>query len=373
MSCDPLVTEFATNERAKDYTAHIISSPPNKDTLTVATWNIRFGIGRAEWFGDSCGELVLFNAEEVEDGLELLAAQIAEMDADILLLQEVDIDSKRSAYIDQVQWLLDNTGMNYGVYASMWEVQFVPSDGLGRINTGNAILSKWPLSDAERIQLSLRGDQDDLTRAFYVRRNVLRAKVNYPGNLFWAVDIHASAFSNDDTKQKQYVEFKDVLDELNAQGEHFVAGGDLNELPPGAVKNNYCDNDRCPDEESEDDEGCDFSNETTWISALFDSYVPAVSLVISEQGTVVYVVKDGKAHKVPVRAFKERNDFVEIEDFTHQLKPETDLILRGSGAVFPGAKVFITNLETEPKSKAPFNSASKDGKPSEDPAKTPKT
>jgi len=279
MSCDPLVTEFATNERAKDYTAHIISSPPNKDTLTVATWNIRFGIGRAEWFGDSCGELVLFNAEEVEDGLELLAAQIAEMDADILLLQEVDIDSKRSAYIDQVQWLLDNTGMNYGVYASMWEVQFVPSDGLGRINTGNAILSKWPLSDAERIQLSLRGDQDDLTRAFYVRRNVLRAKVNYPGNLFWAVDIHASAFSNDDTKQKQYVEFKAVLDELDTQGEHFVAGGDLNQLPPGAVKNNYCDNDRCPGESTEDDEGCDFSNETTWISALFDSYVPAVSLV----------------------------------------------------------------------------------------------
>jgi len=279
MSCDPLVTEFATNERAKDYTAHIISSPPNKDTLTVATWNIRFGIGRAEWFGDSCGELVLFNAEEVEDGLELLAAQIAEMDADILLLQEVDIDSKRSAYIDQVQWLLDNTGMNYGVYASMWEVQFVPSDGLGRINTGNAILSKWPLSDAERIQLSLRGDQDDLTRAFYVRRNVLRAKVNYPGNLFWAVDIHASAFSNDDTKQKQYVEFKAVLDELDTQGEHFVAGGDLNQLPPGAVKNNYCDNDRCPSESTEDDEGCDFSNETTWISALFDSYVPAVSLV----------------------------------------------------------------------------------------------
>ena len=278
-SCDPLVTEFPTEQAATEYTAKTFSTPPNKDTLTVVTWNIRFGIGRAKWFGDSCGELVLFDTDEIQDGLELLAAKITAMDADILLLQEVDIDSKRSAYIDQVQWLLDNTAMNYGVYASMWEVQFVPSDGLGRVNTGNAILSRWPLSEAERIPLSLRGDQDDLVRAFYVRRNVLRAKVNYPGSLFWAVDIHASAFSNDDTKQKQYVEFKDVLDELNAQGEHFVAGGDLNELPPGAVKNNYCDNDRCPDESPEEDEGCDFSNETTWISALFNSYVPAVSLV----------------------------------------------------------------------------------------------
>ena len=288
ISCDPLVTEFSSNEPPKEYTAKNLVSAPNKDTLTVVTWNIRFGIGRANWFGDSCGDLVLFDNETILDGLELLAQKITEMDADILLLQEVDTDSKRSAYIDQVQWLLDHTSMNYGVYASMWEVQFVPSDGLGRVNTGNAILSKWPLSEAERIQLSLRGDQDALTKAFYVRRNVLKAVVNYPGNPFWAVDIHASAFSNDDTKQKQFLEFKDVLDEINSKGEFFVAGGDLNELPPGATKNNYCEEDRCPDELPEDDEGCDFSNETTWINPLYDTYVPSVSLVDYQQNEQLY-------------------------------------------------------------------------------------
>ena len=288
ISCDPLVTDFSSNEPPKEYTAKNLVSAPNKDTLTVVTWNIRFGIGRANWFGDSCGDLVLFDNETILDGLELLAQKITEMDADILLLQEVDTDSKRSAYIDQVQWLLDHTSMNYGVYASMWEVQFVPSDGLGRVNTGNAILSKWPLSEAERIQLSLRGDQDALTKAFYVRRNVLKAVVNYPGNPFWAVDIHASAFSNDDTKQKQFLEFKDVLDEINSKGEIFVAGGDLNELPPGATKNNYCEEDRCPDELPEDDEGCDFSNETTWINPLYDTYVPSVSLVDYQQNEQLY-------------------------------------------------------------------------------------
>ena len=288
ISCDPLVTDFSSNEPPKEYTAKNLVSAPNKDTLTVVTWNIRFGIGRANWFGDSCGDLVLFDNETIIDGLELLAQKITEMDADILLLQEVDTDSKRSAYIDQVQWLLDHTSMNYGVYASMWEVQFVPSDGLGRVNTGNAILSKWPLSEAERIQLSLRGDQDALTKAFYVRRNVLKAVVNYPGNPFWAVDIHASAFSNDDTKQKQFLEFKDVLDEISSKGELFVAGGDLNELPPGATKNNYCEEDRCPDELPEDDEGCDFSNETTWINPLYDTYVPSVSLVDYQQNEQLY-------------------------------------------------------------------------------------
>ena len=39
------------------------------------------------------------------------------------------------------------------------EVDFVFSDGLGRINTGNAILSKFEITDAKRIKLSLRTDQ----------------------------------------------------------------------------------------------------------------------------------------------------------------------------------------------------------------------
>lgn len=74
-------------------------------------------------------------------------------------------------------------------------------------------------------------------------------------------------------------------------------------------------------------------------------HVPSVALVIGEKGTVVYIVKEKKAHLVPVRAFKEQGGLIEIDDFTHQLSSDSELILRGSGAVFPGAKVFPTNLE----------------------------
>ena len=89
-------------------------------------------------------------------------------------------------------------------------------------------------------------------------------------------------------------------------------------------------------------------------------HVPSVALVISEKGTVVYVVKESKAHLVPVRAYKERNELIEIDDFTNQLSPESELILRGSGAVFPGAKVFPTNVE--PEAKTDFNTAPKKNK-----------
>jgi len=76
-------------------------------------------------------------------------------------------------------------------------------------------------------------------------------------------------------------------------------------------------------------------------------HVPSVALVISEKGTVVYVVKESKAHLIPVRAYKEQNELIEVDDFTHQLSPDSELILRGAGAVFPGAKVFATNLKPE--------------------------
>jgi len=89
-------------------------------------------------------------------------------------------------------------------------------------------------------------------------------------------------------------------------------------------------------------------------------HVPSVALVISETGTVVYVVKESKAHLVPVRAYKERNELIEIDDFTNQLSPDSELILRGSGAVFPGAKVFPTNVE--PEAKTDFNTAPKQNK-----------
>ena len=104
-------------------------------------------------------------------------------------------------------------------------------------------------------------------------------------------------------------------------------------------------------------------------------HVPAVSLVISEKGTVVYIVKDKKAHLVPVKAFKEHDDFVEIKDFTRQLNADADLILRGSGAVFPGVNVFLTN--PVPNTETPFSSASKDSESKElsdeTPAKNPET
>ncbi|MEE3135532.1 MAG: hypothetical protein VX261_02160, partial [Candidatus Neomarinimicrobiota bacterium] len=128
-SCDPLVNEFNDIEEAIMYRANNIAEFSAKDTIKVMSWNIRFGVARLRFFGDGCGDRVILKKSEVYEALEDLVKKIKMEDPDILLLQEVDVQSKKTGYIDQAQWLVDHTDFNYGAYASMWESQIILADG----------------------------------------------------------------------------------------------------------------------------------------------------------------------------------------------------------------------------------------------------
>ena len=287
ISCEPLVTTFDDEEDAVMYKANSLQTTPAEiDKIKVMTWNIRFGAGRIPWFGDSCGDRVILSKDEVKHNLQAIADFINIIQPDILFINEIDIESKRTAYIDEVQWLLNNTYLNYGAFASNWKSQFIPSDGLGRMNMGNAVLSRWNIGEATRIKLPLRGDQDALTEYFYLRRNILKTRIDLPGlDNFYAVTSHLSAFSTDDTKQKQVNLLVSTLENIDNQGALFVLGGDFNLLPPVATKTDYCIEDKCPDEsfhQPGDDpyhkEGSYFTPEITWLQPVYNLYQSAVSL-----------------------------------------------------------------------------------------------
>ena len=154
----------------------------------------------------------------------------------------------------------------------------------GRIDQGNVVLSKWPIEEAQRIQLALRTDQSSFVQYFYLRRNILKTKINVPftSNPFYAIVTHTTAFATDDTKQKHILGFKNILDDIVSSGFSFVAGGDLNAIPPNATKTNYCYDDQCEigdyDPSDEKKGGCDFTEEINWLNDLYGSYEPAITL-----------------------------------------------------------------------------------------------
>jgi endonuclease/exonuclease/phosphatase family metal-dependent hydrolase len=304
-SCEMPATGFDEEENGQ-YLEKVlkVEAPSPDSSIVVMTWNIRYGFARGPWFGDACGYKVIYSKEEVIANLEKIAQRINQVNPDILFLQEAELNSTRSAYVNEVKWLLDHTGFNYVAYGLQWKAQFVPSDGLGRVEETNAIFSRWKLKDAKRFQLDRRQDQIAIERYFYERYCMVEATAEIPGfQDLVLLNIHASAFSTDETKSKNLKEFKKELDDLSGSGKFFVAGGDLNALPPGAVQTDYCIEDMCPGEsfhQPGDDPmhkiGSDYTPEKEWMVPLFNSYQNVITL--------------NQIHSVP-EAF-----------FTHTTRPE---------------------------------------------------
>jgi endonuclease/exonuclease/phosphatase family metal-dependent hydrolase len=293
LSCRSLVNTFDSIEEGMYFKASNISESDFFDSLKVMTWNIRFGGGRIAYFGDSCGDRSLMTEDETVIYLDKIINHINNISKpDILLFQEIDLSSKRSAYLNQIQYILDKTYFNYAAYGSNWDVNFVPSDGIGKVNMGNAIFSRWKIKDAERIKLALRTDQKFYVQYGYLRRNILRAKIVLPNDQdIYAVNIHATAFATDDTKQKHIDKYKEVLDEINDRGEYFITGGDLNSLPPNAEIIDFCLQDMCDGDEfhSENSKGPyhregsyfnNFEGEPDLVAPFYLSYYSAIDTAL---------------------------------------------------------------------------------------------
>lgn len=273
-ACDPFHTQFDDEEPARAYRARTIQGDDQeKDVLTVMTWNIKYGGGRILFFWECGGTRGNMTGDEVRNHLDGIAAKIRELDPDIVLLQEVDVLSKRSAYVDQVQYLLDHTHLNYGYYASAWKADFIPSDGLGRMDSGNAILSRWKLADGRRIALPLIGNYSAIEKYFYLKRNILTARVLHPRRPFIVANVHTEAFAEDDTKKKHLEKFHAVLSELAQQNVPFVAGGDLNSIPKASPQRKDFPDDSCGDARFKGD---DYTGEDDWLDPLFADFYSAV-------------------------------------------------------------------------------------------------
>ena len=117
IGCEPFVNEFSDSSVPLRFEASNMdnsSSAYQGGGVKVLTWNMRSGIGRSSFFGDSCGEGVITDEETVSDAMEAIAETLNVIDADIVFLQEVDLESKRTGYWNQIQYLLDNTYLNHG-------------------------------------------------------------------------------------------------------------------------------------------------------------------------------------------------------------------------------------------------------------------
>ncbi|MEZ4314066.1 MAG: endonuclease/exonuclease/phosphatase family protein [Polyangiaceae bacterium] len=235
--CEPLSGDFDFERREAPVFARSEIVPPEQEApgeLRVMAYNIKFGAARADIWFDYWGDEVQIPYEEVSANLANIAALVREQDVDILIAEEVDVNSRRTGYHDMVREILEATDLNYAAYYQTWESRYVPSEGLGRIDMGNVIFSRYPITLAESIKQPDRTDQDGLTATFYLHRSIGRAIVDIGGAREIAVyAVHTEAYDQDGTKGRQ---IEQIHDEVSTETRPFLLGGDFNELPPNAVK-----------------------------------------------------------------------------------------------------------------------------------------
>lgn len=274
-ACEPLADDLDFEREAVPVfqSAHDPGAPPSAPrSLRVMTYNLKFGAARIDFWFDYYGDRVQMSAREVESNLRGLEALIAEYDPDVLVAQEVDVGSRRSAYVDMVQHVLDHGRLRYGAFFETWQSRYVPSEGLGRVAMGNAIFSKYPIRDAERIRQEDRGDQSVLTRTFYIHRVLGRAVIDLGDRDVVAYAVHTEAYDQDGTKQKQ---IRQIYDEASRETQPTLLAGDFNELPPVAVKRSDFD------DENAEAAGTDFEQPAYTPEAMqpfFDAFTPSLTL-----------------------------------------------------------------------------------------------
>ena len=234
--CEPLA--LSSDELAKEsprFRADQIVEPEGDGKrVRVMAWNIKYGAMRAPFWFDCWGDQVVLSAKQVEQNMEELYGMIREADPDILMVEEIELHSRRSAYYDMVQGILDHTDLNYGAYYETWHSRYIPSEGLGRMSLGNAIFSKYPITKSTKIAQDDREDLDSVTRIFYIHRSIGRAEIMLPDDVqVAAYVVHTEAYDEDGTKARQINQIYDVV---STEALPFVLGGDFNELPPTAAQ-----------------------------------------------------------------------------------------------------------------------------------------
>lgn len=200
--------------------------------LKVLAWNVKYGAARIDFWFDLWGDRVQMTGQEVAANMASIYRLVNEVNPDILMTEEIEINSRRSAYTNMVTGMLEGTSLNYAAYFPTWRSKYIPSEGLGRMDLGNAIFSRYPITSALRIAQIDRTDQDALTRYFYIHRAVGRVVLDV-GRDVAAMVVHTEAYDKDGTKGKQLLQ---ILELMNGETLPFVIGGDFNSLPPGTVK-----------------------------------------------------------------------------------------------------------------------------------------
>lgn len=215
--------------------------------LRVMSWNVQFfaGSGYVFWHdipgggGDDSGP----SGESMAMTLEDAASFIDSVNPDVLLLQEVDDNARRTGSVDQLAALQAELEERYVCSTSSlyWSSVFVPfGDAQGKVGTKLSVLSRYQISDGVRHQIPPLGNVLEGTYDFggvidngYGPQHAL-LEVRLPvinGESLAVLTTDMDLYQHDDSPIERVDRVEHILSGLDLAAVPWLIGGDFNLLP----------------------------------------------------------------------------------------------------------------------------------------------
>ena len=201
------------------------------DSVKFVAWNIGYGAlgDNADFFMD--GGKMVYSADEarVKTNMEAIASEVSAQDPDIIMFQEIDLDSSRSYHIDETNYF-DGMGYNNMAFANNFKVAYFPFPipPYGKIDSGIATYSKYATSSATRVQLPCPFSWP--VRTINLKRCLLITRIPVEGGKeLVIVNLHLEAYDDGEGKAAQAEMLMGILNEETAKGNYVIAGGDFNQ------------------------------------------------------------------------------------------------------------------------------------------------
>lgn len=203
-----------------------------KEIIKIASYNIGHGQGVKKNSWD-------YRDKKATIGqLETVAAAINKMDADAIMLQEVDLKSNRTHGIDQLKFIKQRTAYGYQACALVWKKNHVPfpffplKHQIGMVRTANCILSKYPLSNHESLIFDKPASHPWWLNIGYIDRGLQRVNMKIGEKKIALLNVHLEAWDIA-AREKQILEVASYMAILDMP---LILGGDFNTLMPDTKK-----------------------------------------------------------------------------------------------------------------------------------------
>ena len=202
--------------------------------LIIVSWNCGYGAlgDNADFFMDGGSSVYTADKDRVSSNLAGISEKISALSPDIVILQEVDINSSRSYGTDERNVLrVALPESTCEAFAYNFKALYVPYPlpPIGHVESGLYTLSRIQARTAERISLPVPFSWPvrlvNLKRCLLVSRYPVRSS----DKELVLINLHLEAYDSGEGKEAQTRQLVSLMQAEYEKGNYVIAGGDFNQ------------------------------------------------------------------------------------------------------------------------------------------------